>query len=50
MRRVQFAEWQINGAQPEREAGAKMVDVCRKHGSSSAISDVADRTPQFPHF
>jgi len=36
MKRSRFSEEQIIGILKEQEAGAKTVDVCRKHG----ISDV----------
>ena len=36
MKRSRFTEEQIIGILKEREAGAKTVDVCRKHGISDA--------------
>jgi len=36
MRQSRFNEEQIIGILREQEAGAKTVDVCRKHGISSA--------------
>ena len=36
MRPSRFTEEQIIGILKEQEAGAKTVDVCRKHGISSA--------------
>ena len=36
MKRSRFTEEQIIGILKEQEAGAKTVDVCRKHGISDA--------------
>ena len=36
MKRSRFTEEQITGISKEQEAGAKTVDVCRKHGISDA--------------
>jgi len=36
MRASRFTEEQIIGMLKEQEAGAKTVDVCRRHGISSA--------------
>jgi putative transposase len=36
MKRSRFSEEQIIGILKEQEAGAKTVDVCRKHGISDA--------------
>ena len=36
MKRTRFTEEQIIGILKEQEAGAKTLDVCRKHGVSSA--------------
>ena len=36
MKRSRFNEEQIIGILKEQEAGAKTVDVCRKHGISDA--------------
>lgn len=36
MKRSRFSEEQVIGVLREQEAGASTVDVCRKHGISSA--------------
>lgn len=36
MKRSKFSEEQVIGILREQEAGAKTVDVCRRHGISSA--------------
>lgn len=36
MKRSRFSEEQIIGVLHEHEAGAKMADLCRKHGMSVA--------------
>jgi len=36
MKRSRFSEEQIIGILRENEAGAKMADLCRKHGISAA--------------
>ena len=36
MKRSRFTEEQISGILKEQEAGAKTVDVCRRHGISDA--------------
>jgi putative transposase len=39
MKRMRFTEEQIIGILNEQELGAKMADVCRKHGISDATFD-----------
>ena len=36
MKRSRFTEEKIIGTLKEKEAGAKTIDVCRKHGISDA--------------